>query len=347
MLNPEEQSRRQLVGAAATHVSIRVFMITSEWPWPARPFNAPFIVRQVEFLRKAGVSVDVFSFRGARNPLNYMRAWLQVRKKLRQGRYDLIHAQFGQSGILAMPKRLPLVVTFRGGEVEGIVGKNGRYTLMGYVLRAVSYFVARRTDELIVVSAHVKDSLPRRSIHVIPSGLDFDRLLIIPQEEARRRLGLPQSKRLILFVGDPDQARKRYRLAREVVGRLDSQLDAELVVAWGVAHQDIPLYLNACDALLFTSMYEGSPNAVKEALACSLPVVSVAVGDVPERLRDVECCAVCADDRPETIAYQLEQVLRQQRRATNGRMAVSDLHEEVLTKRVIELYRKLLLRDLE
>lgn len=328
-------------GELPREAPIRVFMITSEWPWPGNPNAVPFIVRQVEFLRKAGVEVDVFSFRGAKNPFNYMRAWRQAQKKLRQNSYDLIHAQWSQSALLAMPRRLPLVVTFRGGEGEGIVGDNGKYILIGHVWRAISYWVAKHTDELIIVSAHMKRYLPARPVHVIPSGLDFDRLPLIPWQEARQKLGLPLSKRLVLFVGNPAEARKRYTLAQEVVARLDPELDAQLIVAWGVRHQDVLLYMNACDALLFTSMYEGSPNAVKEALACNLPVVSVTVGDVPERLAQVDGCVVCADDQPETIARELAHVL-QPRQRVNGRAAVRDLDEQTVTKRVIDIYRKVL-----
>jgi len=77
--------------------------------------------------------------------------------------------------------------------------------------------------------------------------------------------------------------------------------------------------MSACDALVFTSMLEGSPNVVKEALACDLPVVSVPVGDVATRLRGVAGCELCADERPETIAAALERVLRRGGRAAGGR----------------------------
>src|SRR5580765_4384144 len=130
---------------------IRVLMITCEWPTHDLPHQAPFVVRQVEFLRKEGVDIDVFFFRGARNPVNYLRAWYQVQKKLRKGSYDLVHAQWGQSAPTAIPTRLPLVVTFRGGEGEGIVGRSGNYIALGYVLRAVCLFVARRATELVIV----------------------------------------------------------------------------------------------------------------------------------------------------------------------------------------------------
>src|SRR2546426_3149210 len=98
---------------------IRVLMITSDWPdhaiWGG---TATFIARQVDFLRAAGVSVDVFRFRGHGNPMRYASAWLGVHRRLRREQYDLVHAQFGQSGLLALPKHLPLVVTFRGDDLE-------------------------------------------------------------------------------------------------------------------------------------------------------------------------------------------------------------------------------------
>jgi glycosyltransferase involved in cell wall biosynthesis len=144
-----------------------------------------------------------------------------------------------------------------------------------------------------------------------------------------------------LFVGRPTLARKRHALARLAVERVDPALRAELVVGWGLPHADVPLYMNACDALVFTSLQEGSPNVVKEALACNLPVVSVAVGDVAERLAGVANCELCADDRPETIAAALERVLRRGGRC-DGHRAVAPLAEEALTQQVIAVYRSVL-----
>ena len=82
----------------ASPAGLRVLMVTCEWPTTSNnPHAVPFIVRQVEFLRRAGAAVDVFPFRGARKPLNYLRAWYQVQQKLRRKSYDVIHAQWGQS----------------------------------------------------------------------------------------------------------------------------------------------------------------------------------------------------------------------------------------------------------
>ena len=321
---------------------LRVLMVTCEWPTPELPGRASFVIRQIDFLSRAGVDVEVFAFRGSKKVLNYLKAWRRLRRQLKERRYDLVHAQFGQSALLPWPKRLPLVVTFRGCELLGDKGPDGRTTWAGKLLQRLCQLAAVHADAVITVSEHMFGCLPS-SIrpHVIPSGLDFDKLPCLPQPEARRLLELPASERLILFIGSPDEARKRYDLARRAVAILNETLPAKLILAWLVAYESIPVYMSACDVLVCTSFQEGSPNVVKEALACNLPVVSVAVGDVPLRLRGISGCEVCGDDRPETIAAALERVLRRGQRI-RGREAVQNLDERLLAAKLIEIYRSVL-----
>src|SRR6185312_15309721 len=163
----------------------------------------------------------------------------------------------------------------------------------------------------------------------------------MPQAAARKKLGLDPRERLVLFVGRPNQARKRFWLAKQAVDLLNAHTPARLVVAWNVQHQQIPVYMNACDALVFTSMQEGSPNVIKEALACNLPVVSVPVGDVAMRLQGVAGCELCTDDRPATIAAALERVLQRGQRVA-GCEAVQDLDDRTLTQEVLAIYRSVL-----
>ena len=323
--------------------ALRVLMITSEWASDPG-HTAHFIARQVRFLRAAGVEVDVFSFRGGGRPLRYLAAWARLQLRLVRQRYDIIHAQFGQSGLLALPKRLPLVVTFRGDDLFGILGKGGRPTPAGRLLQWLSRRVARRADAAILVSEHLKEYLSQSApVHIVPSGLDLDVFRCIPQEEACRHLGLSPDRRRVLFVGDPGDPRKRYDLARQSVDLVNRTMPAELVIGWRVPHAEMPFYMSACDALVFTSRAEGSPNAVKEALACDLPVVSVAVADVPLRLQGIPGCEVCADDSPETIAAALDRTLRRDERSGGrGRDAARQLDERLLTARVIDIYRSVL-----
>jgi len=316
-------------------------MVTCEYPTAEDPNLSPFVKRQADFVQAAGVDVDVFHFRGRKNPLNYARAWLEVRRRLRKTRYDLIHAQFGQSGLVAVPTRLPLVVTFRGDDLLGVVGdRSGRKIAVGNLLTFLCRQVARMADASIVVSSHMQPYAPVPT-HVLPSGIDFDLFRPLPQQECRERLGMSHSDRLILFVGDPQQKRKRYELACRSVEVLNRSMAAKLIVAWDVDHHEIPVYMSASDVLLFTSMQEGSPNVVKESLACNLPVVSVAVADVGERLSNVKGCELCGDERPETVAAALERVLLRKQRSS-GRDTVKDLDEKHIADKVINIYRSVL-----
>jgi glycosyltransferase involved in cell wall biosynthesis len=321
---------------------IRVLMVTSDWLWNSWGGPAVFIARQAEFLRREGVHVDLFPFRGARQPGNYFAAWREVGRRVNRGGYDLVHAQFGQSGLTALPKSVPLVVTFRGDDLEGIIGENGRYIPAGWLLRFISRTVACRADAVIVVSEHMKQYLPRSvAAHVMPSGVDLALFRPEPRDLVRRRLGLPLDQHLVLFVGDPELARKRHGLAQRAVDIVNLSMPARLVVGWGLPHEQIAALMNACDALVCTSMQEGSPNSIKEALACNLPVVSVRVGDVPLRLRGISGCELCPDDRAETLASALERVLRRGGRI-DGRSAVTSLDEQLLTRRLIDIYRSIL-----
>ena len=177
--------------------------------------------------------------------------------------------------------------------------------------------------------------------HVLPSGIDLELFRPEPREVARHRLGLQNEQHLVLFVGNPALARKRFALAQAAVNLVNRTIPTRLIAGWELPHQDIAALMSACDALVCTSMQEGSPNAVKEALASNLPVVSVSVGDVPLRLRGIPGCELCPDDRPETIAAGLERVLRRGSRI-DGRSAMKQLDEHLLTRRLIDIYRSVL-----
>jgi len=321
---------------------IRVLMLSNAWPTAEYPHAVPFLVQQVNFLRQAGVEVDVFSYRGAQKPMNYVRAWRRLRKQIDPSRYDLVHAQFGQSALLPWPRQMPLVVTFHGDDILGIKGDDGRTTLGGRVLQRLLRLISIRADAVIIVSDQMRDHIPASvPLHLLPTGVDLDALPSLPREEARRQLGLPLDERLVLFVGNPDDPYKRYGLAKQAVDHLNKRLPARLITGWKMMHRDILVLMHACDVFVMTSFQEGSPTVVKEALACNLPVVSVTVGDVVMRLQGVQGCEVCSDDSPETIAASLERVLRRGERI-NGRETVKELNEKVLADRLIGIYRSVL-----
>lgn len=321
---------------------MRVLVITSEWPTADTPHAVPFIVQEVNYLRKAGIDIHVFNFRGRKNPINYYKSWLKLRNTFDQSQFDLIHAHFGQSAVLALPAQIPLVITFHGSDLQGIPDAKGNYTLLGRVLRSVSKFVSKRADSIIVSSGHLKNFLTvKLPIHIIPPGIDLEMFYPMPQREARQALELPLEKRIVLFGADPKREVKRFFLAEEAVNIIKDRFDVLLLPLSGIKHNIVPLYMNSCDVLVLTSKHEGSPTVVKEALACDLPVVSVDVGDVRERLSSVPGCVLCADDSPAVIARGLSQVLGSGKRI-QGRQAVAELDLRITTQKIIAVYRSVL-----
>ncbi len=318
----------------------RVLIVTSEWPVSENDITGIHVVNQVNSLKEAGVNVSVFNFLGHKNPLNYLRAIINFRR-LNFEDYDLVHAHHGQSGIVALSqKSLPVVVTFHGSDLQGIFNKRGHVTLQGRILQFVSRTVARLADEIIIVSEHMSSTLPPRRYHVIPAGIDIKLFSPMPIAEARAMLGLPSDRHLVLFVGNPARTEKRFWLARESVEILRDHYkdDAELIAVHGISNEKMPVYMNACNVLLLTSLSEGSPTVLKEALACDLPVVSVDVGDVRQRIAGIKGCTVCKDSRPATMAQALYSVLKSPQRIS-GREAVQELDERFLVEKVIDVYK--------
>ncbi len=310
---------------------MRVLVVTNMYPTTERPAFGVFVREQVESLRRKGVQVDVLFIDGQASTWNYLRGFGQVRRQLRAAPYDIVHAHYVFSGIMARAQlRRPLVVTFHGaGEMFGWVG---------WLCR----MLAPLADAFTVTSAQHEAALGARGAHVIPCGIDTALFRPLPMAEARRRLGLPPDKKLVLFAADL-RPEKRIDVARAAVEILRRDVpDVELLVVTGRPHEEVPLFMNACDALVLTSDAEGSPQVVKEAMACNLPIVSVDVGDVAEVIGGTEGCFLC-QRTPEDVADKLRQALDWVQR-TSGREAVLDLSLDRIADRIIAIYREVLAR---
>ncbi len=321
---------------------LRILFVTTQWSETDEAKSAPFVGREIESLRAHGLDVDVFTYTGGWSFFAYLRAIRQLHARLRQAPYDVVHARFGQCGLVGRAQRkVPVVITYGGSDVQGVLTASMSMRLKIWTLRSVSWVLSLLADEVIVVSRHLGEKLPRRYYHVIPSGIDFTVFRPIDRQQARIQLALPPDKPLVLFVGNPDNEQKRFSLAERAFERAAASIDAELVVLTGQPSARVPLFMNACDVLLLTSFQEGSPNVVKEALACNLPVVSVNVGDVRERIGAIEGCVLCESSAPEVLADALLTVLKHPRRLAS-RELIRDLDGTVLAEKVIDVYRRAL-----
>lgn len=262
---------------------MRVLVVTNFEPDAAAPQRGRWVRDQIDELRRQGVEVEVFSFPpGARR---YVPATRRLRRLLRRERFDLVHAHYGLPGWCALlAGARPLVVSFHGTDV--------RHGLVGPLSRRLAW----RADLVAVVSRALfapedgRPGLPRvPGAAVLPCGPDLDRFHPMPRPEARRALGLDPAGRYLLFPANPSRAEKRADRAAE----LAEACGAELLTGGAIEPDRMPLWVNAADAVLVTSDYEGFGLVCLEALACDVPVLSTPVGIAPFALGGV-AGALCA-----------------------------------------------------
>ncbi|WP_049985951.1 glycosyltransferase family 4 protein [Halobellus rufus] len=277
--------------------------------------HSRFYRQQCDGLRERGHEVDTLAVPGrskesGRSMWTYAKYYPRV-LAASAGDYDLVHANYGLSAPPAVVQpSLPTVLSLWGSDLMGTYGWLSRYC-------------ARFAEEVIVMSPEMAALLDRPT-HVIPHGIDLDLFRPLPQSFARREVGWREDRYQVLFPYRPFRPVKNFDRAERVVESARERVDRpiELQVADGVEHSRMPVLMNAADAILLTSNREGSPNTVKEAMACNVPVIATDVGDLSERLEPIAHSTVSDDD--DALAAALAATLRTGERS-DGREAIAEI----------------------
>jgi glycosyltransferase involved in cell wall biosynthesis len=334
---------------------MRVLVLTNLYPSPQRPAYGTFIRSQVESLRRASTSVDTLVIEGWRSRLEYIKAVGRLRKRIHSGNYDLLHAHYGLSAWVAMTqRRLPVVISFLGDDLLGTRREDGSLTTSSRIYAWINRWIASRSAVVIVKSEQMHSALSRDKwkkripVHVVPSGVDLGLFRLLGREPSLQHLGLEPGPLRVLFAANPAIGTKRHTLARRTVELLRKERNVELHTVWGRPQDEVVHWMNACDALLMTSWSEGSPNVVKEAMACNLPVVAVDVGDTGSLLRRCEGNVIVETDGiigdPEALAKRMAEGLERVARAgrTECRAAMDDLSLEAVAEKIKGIYEEAL-----
>jgi glycosyltransferase involved in cell wall biosynthesis len=309
---------------------------------PYSPSNGSvvFIKRQVASLKDAGIVCEPFLLASRTSPWVLVKEWRRLRAMIRLFRPDIVHAHFGTVTALftSLSTHMPLVVTYRGSDLNP---NPSDPPLRQSVGRLFSQVAALRADRIICVSKQLQDRLwwRRGRVTVIPSGVDTSLFFPRPVNAARAELGWAMSERVVLFNASVDPVAKRFDLARSAV-EVAKKICGEIrfvVLDGNVPPQTVPLIMNGADCLLLTSDWEGSPNIVKEAIVSNLPVVTVDVGDVKERLSGIEPTRIVARD-PEAIGRALSDVLLAGKRS-NGWQLAGDLSTLRIANNILSVYK--------
>jgi teichuronic acid biosynthesis glycosyltransferase TuaC len=248
---------------------MRALVVTNMYPTTERPSFGIFVRDQVEALRRLGAEVEVFAFPPG-SPAAYIAAARQLRRS--HERYDVVHAHFGLTAWPALAARAGRrVVTLHGTDVT-----NPRS-------RVITSVALPRYDLVAAVSEELADRTPtKQKVAVLPCGVATDRFRRIERADARRELGLDPKGPYVLFPADPGRPEKRYDRALAATGNVS------LLALRRVEPSEVPLWINAANAVIVPSEREGFGLAVLEALACDVPVLATPVGIAPEALHGIE-----------------------------------------------------------
>lgn len=288
---------------------------------------SPIVKNQADSLHNETCSISFFGIKG-KGIKGYLKNVLTLREFLAENSFDVIHAHYSFSGIVAsLAGAKPLVVSLMGSDIKSsYLGK--------LIIRSFNFLF---WDIVIVKSNDSKQTLGIDDVHVVPNGVSFARFYPQDLTECKKKLEWNLNKKHILFAADPSRPEKNFALLHEASQFLNMDI-YEIVFLKNIQNKDVPLYLNAADIVVLCSLWEGSPNVIKEALACNRPIVSSDCGDVKELISNIDGCYISPFD-PKSFAESI--LLASTFHTISGRKQISFLDSNLVSKKLISIYNSI------
>lgn len=302
----------------------------------------PFIKEQGESLKKEGIAVDYYPVVG-KGLFGYVKAGLRLRKLLRKKHYDLIHAHFtysGWSALIGAGRKMPVVLSLMGSDANGEYKGEKKVIVKSRISSFLTWLIQPFVKAIISKSFNIEESVyQKHKSFVIPNGVNMQKFK--PRLVHTNSNGSSvNAKKKVLFLGNKTRPGKNFALVQAAVQRLN---DVELICPYPVLHNDVPYHLNEADVLVLPSFMEGSPNVIKEAMACNCPIVSTDVGDVKWVIGKTKGCYIASFD-VEDFGEKIKMAINfsQTNGRTNGRQRIIDMGLDMNTvaQRIIDVYRR-------
>jgi len=315
---------------------MKILHITNNYPTEDHPIFGIFVKEQVESLRKEGVSCDVFFINSReKGKKTYLLELMNLFFYLFRNKYDLIHCHHAFSGVI-------FVLSGHAFFVKSILSyQNPPQFEGGKKLFKILYLFFNQ----IIFKCKLPEMVLPKAFY-LPNGVDTKFFSVLDKLECRKRLDLEKDKKYILFT-DSYKKRRQKRIDRfnELIDILKNQLNENNVVPLvltSTPREMMPLYINASDVHVITSDFEGSPNSVKECLACNVPVVSTPVGNVEEMLRDVNGCFISGSFESNELALLVKKSLYTNHFNGRNTLQEKDLTIDSVAKKLIKLYSNII-----
>lgn len=299
----------------------------------------PFIKMQGESLIDKGVNLEFFTIKG-KGLIGYLSNVSKLRRKIKVTHFDIIHAHFVFSGLATLLTftRKPIILSLMGDDAFGSYNEQGKRKLKGYLGMLTTQLIQPFVNCIIVKSKNIyKYTYQKEKVRIIPNGVNFKIFRPLDKYKCRRKLRLDPSIKIILTLANPSIPRKNFILLEKAKSFIKSK-DVIIINPYPIEHKLVPLYLNSCDVFLLTSFNEGSPNVIKEAMACNTPIVSTNVGDVKEVINGTKGCYITTFI-PKDVAKKIDMALRFENK-TNGRENIKHLSSDFIANRILLIYKK-------
>ena len=289
---------------------------------------SPFVKEQGDSLKEIGLDIDYFLIKG-KGITGYLKNYFNLIRLVKNNTYDIIHAHYGLSGLLAtFQSHVPVVITFHGSDVN--LNRTNFY---------LSFLASRLSNANIFVheSLSKKLSLFSDKAEIIPCGVNLNLFKPIDKLASRDKLGLDHNFSYVLFSSSFNNKIKNAALAKLALSNFENIILLEMK---GYSREEVHLLMNAVDILIVTSYSETGPLVVKEALACNCPIISTDVGDVKELTNGTKNCYIVEYD-----AKQIEQRIRDilsSNKKSDGRAAVKHISLEKIATDVYSVYKRVL-----